>query len=250
LGDRAGKGEALRTLRRPPGTEIHPGCAARAARPGLCELPKERTERMRIVSAALAAVMFWSLPAPALAANINVFTAQEVVAILNEAGATDVQRDDGDGISFISFKLGDQPYSFSLRLCDKTDRSRCGGLLMAAAYRMSPQHNVELFNSFNRSVPFLTAVKLDSSVMAFGRFVISLGGVTRENVKANIDFLRLAPELFLSFEKSQVIASVDAGAAQLSQATAAPIKPEPVALTRAEMARLMDEALLANVKLP
>jgi hypothetical protein len=121
---------------------------------------------------------------------------------------------------------------------------------MAAAYRMSPQHNVELFNSFNRSVPFLTAVKLDSSVMAFGRFVISLGGVTRENVKANIDFLRLAPELFLSFEKSQVIASVDAGAAQLSQATAAPIKPEPVALTRAEMARLMDEALLANVKLP
>jgi hypothetical protein len=205
---------------------------------------------MRILSAVLAALMLWSLPAPALAANINVFTAQEVIAILNEAGATDVQRDDGDGISFISFKLGGQPYSFSLRLCDKTDRSKCGGLLMAAAFRMSPQHNVELFNSFNRSVPFLTAVKLDASVMAFGRFVIALGGVTRENVKANIDFLRLAPELFLSFEKSQVIASLEPGVAQLSQANAAPTEFVPVALTRAEAARLMDEALLANAKLP
>jgi hypothetical protein len=205
---------------------------------------------MRILSAALAALMFCSLPAPGLAADIKLFTAQEVVAILNEAGATDVQRDDGEGVSFISFKFGDQPYSFSLRLCDKNDRGRCGGLLMAAAYRMSPQHNVELFNSFNRSVPFLTAVKLDSGVMAFGRFVIALGGVSRDNVKANIDFLRLAPELFLSFEKSQVIASAGTGAAQLSQVDAGPAKLVPVALTRAEAARLMDEALLANTKLP
>lgn len=203
---------------------------------------------MRIVTAALAALLLLAMSVRAQAANIDVFTSQEVAAIIAEAGGTDVQVAEGNGLTYINFKIGAQPYSYSLRLCDNTDKTKCAGLLMAMGFQMEPGFNLELFNNFNASVPFLTAVKLNNELMAFGRFVVSLGGVTRENVKSNMAFLALAPQLFMEFQKSQIVASIGPDGKPVAGMT--PPKLVPVKLTSEQMKRLMDDALVAKVKLP
>lgn len=203
---------------------------------------------MRILSAALAALLLLAMSARAYAADINLLTAPDVAAIVAEAGGTDVQVGEQGGITFINFRIGNQPYSYSLRLCDKNDRTKCAGLLMAMGFQLEASHNLELFNNFNTAVPFLTAVKLNNELMAFGRFTVTLGGVTRENIKSNMAFLALAPQLFVEFQKSQVVASV--GTDGKPVAGVAPAKLVPVKLTAEQASRLMDEALISKVKLP
>lgn len=204
---------------------------------------------MRIVSAAAAALLFVSSSFPAVAADISLLTVEEIEAIVGEAGGTEVERAEAGGATFVRAKFQDQPYAFALLLCDKDDKTKCAGVLMSTAFKLSEHHNADLFNDFNKAVPFITAVKLNSELMAFGRFAVSLGGVTRENLKANLSFLSVAPQIFVEWEKRRVIASTGTGAATTLAQTAAPsTKLEPVELTGEQVTGLMEQALLTDVK--
>jgi hypothetical protein len=120
---------------------------------------------------------------------------------------------------------------------------------MAIGFTATERDTVEVFNNFNKTVGFLTAVKLDSNTMAFGRFVVALGGITKENVAANLGLLTIAPELYGEFMKSQVVASTGpAGQVLLSQPNAAPAALQPVALTVEQVKAMTDDALAAKAK--
>lgn len=205
---------------------------------------------MRMFWTAMVVVTTFALSQTANAADFQTLTVQDVAAIVTEAGGTDVRVNESKDLSFVNFKLGEVTYSFSLRLCSKDDKSKCGGLLMGVGYKMSETDTLELFNNFNRSVPFLTAVKLDNNLMAFGRFVVTLGGVDRENIKTNIALLLLGPELLAEVQKAQVVASVGGNPALLSQMRYQPLRLQPVALTPEQIARLSDDRLIARFRLP
>ena len=56
---------------------------------------------------------------------------------------------------------------------------------MASGFKSSD--TVESLNNFNKAIGFVTAVKLNNETMAFGRYVVALGGITVENVGANFE---------------------------------------------------------------
>lgn len=202
---------------------------------------------MRILSALAAVLMFLSLPAGASAADLTVFTADEVMAIVTASGGTNVERKDVDGQTIVIFDLGGKRYVFSLDLCQKEDTSKCLGLLMAVGFKASEIETLEMLNNFNKSVGFLTAVKLDSGTIAFGRFVVSVGGITRENVAANLALLTLAQEVYVAFAKSQVVASSGAGGQVLLSQPNTPPALQPVALTPEQVKSMVDDAWAAKV---
>lgn len=203
---------------------------------------------MRILSAALAALLFIAMPAQTMAADIKVLTPDIAVALATAVGGTNVQRKDADGQTVVVFEHTGKTYVFSLELCDKDDKSKCGGLLMAMGFKSSD--TVETFNNFNKAIGFVTAVKLDNETMAFGRYVVALGGITAENIGANFGLLTIAPELYGEFAKSQIISSIGAnGQVLLSQANPEPAALQPVALTIEQVKSMANDALAAKAKL-
>jgi hypothetical protein len=205
---------------------------------------------MRILSAAGAALMFLNLSAGAGAADIKILTADTLTAIATAAGGTNIQRkDSGDGQALIVFQLEGKTYVFSLELCDKDDKSKCGAVLMATGLKGSASDTHEIINDFNATVGFLTAVKL-GDVIAFGRYVVVLGGISAENTGVNFGLVTLAQDLYAEFLKSRVVASTGApGQVLLSQPDAAPAVLQPVALTPEQMKSMANDAFAAKIKL-
>lgn len=198
---------------------------------------------MHILTATFAALIL--ADAPASAADVTAFTAESVAAIAIGLGGTNVESKG----SLTVFDLNGQKYVFSRELCQKDDPSKCIGLLMASGFKTTPQDTVEVFNDFNKSIGFVTAVKLDNNTMAFGRFVVALGGITADNVKANFGLFSAAPELYNEFVKSQVVSSIGTGGqVLLAQPTAAPAKLQPVALTAEQVAAMTSDALAAKAR--
>jgi len=175
---------------------------------------------MRFFTAAVAALAFGAAaalspvsiqPAQAQSALLNDFTAENVSAVLTELGATNIKTSQNDGITFLNFELGGLPQSYSIRLCNLSAElgPGCLGLLMAIGFETPDKINLDVFNSFNRKWPLATSVKIDDKTMALGRFIFSPGGVSRENLKANIALLMGAPEAFNTHLKSQLVASLE-----------------------------------------
>ena len=199
-----------------------------------------------IAALALAAA---SLPAPAQSAdtaNITAFTVENVSSIITEVGGTKIEVNKDADVTFINFELGGHTYSYSIRTCDiSPEVPGCLGLLMAIGYGMEPPYSLETFNGFNQVFPLVTAVKIDSKTLAFGRYVFSAGGLTRNNIAANMGLVIGAPQAFASYLKSQVIASGAPGNANLSLAGAA-TQLRPVKLTRAQVRGLLDDTIVRS----
>jgi hypothetical protein len=204
---------------------------------------------MRILSAATAVLLFLIGPARAADAEFTAFTPENVSAIMTANGATNVTREESDGTTFINFELGGRPYSLSLRLCDKAPG--CVALLMAIGFKVDEKPNLETLNAFNVAIPLTTIVKIDDSTIAFGRFVLAIGGVTRGNIEANMGAVVASPELFAMFLKSQVVASTTLGGqAQMIPTSGGPVaEPTAVRLAPKDLERFVDDEALAKAKL-
>ncbi len=199
-----------------------------------------------IAALALAAA---SLPAPAYAAdaaNITAFTVENVSSIITEVGGTKIEVSKDADVTFINFELGGHTYSYSIRTCDiAPEVPGCLGLLMAIGFGMDTPYSLETFNGFNQSFPLVTAVRIDSKTLAFGRYVFSAGGLTRNNIAGNMGLVIGAPQAFAAYLKSQVIASNGQGNTNLSLADTAN-KLRPVKLTSAQVRRLLDDTIVRN----
>lgn len=207
---------------------------------------------MRFLTAAFAAVAIAAsaIAGPAMAADLTTFTPENVKAIVTEAGGTNVTQEASDGVTFINFEMGGLPYSYSIRLCDPKGAGGCVGLLMAIGFEMEQGYTLDTLNSFNRNVPLATVVQIDSKTIAFGRFVVSLGGISAENIKANMALVSIAPELFARHLKSQVVASADPAASgkTLPVNMPTPTAPKAIRLTPNAVTSIMEEDTLDKLK--
>lgn len=208
---------------------------------------------MRILTAAFAAVAIAAsaIAGPATAADIATFTPENVKAIVADAGGTNITTESSDGITFINFEWNGLPFSYSIRLCDSKGAGGCVGLLMAIGLQTEESYSLETLNTFNRNVALATVVQIDAKTIAFGRFVVSAGGITSDNVKANMVLVGIAPELFVRLLKSQVVASTDPAASgkTLPVNMPAPSAPKAIRLTPKAMNSIMDEEALGKLNL-
>lgn len=204
--------------------------------------------RFLFAIAALALVAA-GLPAPAQSADtadISAFTVENVSSIITEVGGTKIEVNKDADVTFINFELGGQTYSYSIRTCDVSPKvPGCLGLLMAIGFSMETPHSLETFNGFNQSFPLVTAVRVDSKTLAFGRYVFSAGGLTRNNIAGNMGLVIGAPQAFAAYLKSQVVASRTQGNANLSLADGV-TGMRPVKLTRAQVRGLLDDNIVRN----
>ena len=206
---------------------------------------------MRRIYSAIAALALAAaiLPAPAQAADaadIAAFTVENVSSIITEVGGTKIEINKDGDVTFINFELGGQTYSYSIRTCDiAPEVPGCLGLLMAIGFSMESPYALETFNGFNQSFPLVTAVRIDSKTLAFGRYVFSAGGLTRNNIAANMGLVIGAPQAFAAYLKSQVIASRTPGNANLSLPDGV-TGMRPVKLTPAQVRGLLDDNIVRN----
>jgi hypothetical protein len=212
---------------------------------------------MRIFAAAAAALVAGvaamsslALPQPANAAavvaDITEFTPENVTSMLGEIGATNIKQEKQDGIVVLSFELGGLPYAYSIQLCNVSAElgSGCLGLLMAIGFEMPEKYNAEIFNSFNKKYPMATSVRIDDKTMALGRFMFSLGGLSRDNLKANMAVMTGAPEAFRTHLRSQLTVSLEQGRPQFTRVSMGQLL-RPVRLSARDVAHLMDDRAVA-----
>jgi hypothetical protein len=206
---------------------------------------------MRILTAlAAGAIAAFAISAPATAATITTFTPEVVKTIVTEAGGTNITQETAEGISFTSFELGGIPFTYSIQGCDP--KAGCVALVMVAAFETEVDYNLNTINGFNLKVPFATVVKIKANQIAFGRFLVSIGGITTDNIKANMGFHMLAPELFSRHAASEVVASIDATTAgkTMPVAVTAPVAPKAIRLAPKDMKVILDQDILSKIKLP
>ena len=208
---------------------------------------------MRFLTAAIAAgaIAASAIAGPATAADLTTFTPENVKAIVADAGGTNITQESADGTTFINFEMGGLPFSYSIRLCDPKGAGGCVGLLMAIGFQTEEDYSLSLLNSFNRNVPIATVVQVDAKTIAFGRFVVSAGGISSENVKANMALVMIAPELFARHLKSQVVASADPAASgkTLPVTMPAPVAPKAIRLAPKAVNSIMEEDTLSKLTL-
>ncbi|MBL8779600.1 MAG: hypothetical protein JNL06_01540 [Alphaproteobacteria bacterium] len=207
---------------------------------------------MRLVTTAVAVLaLAASTTVPsATAANVVSFTAENVKAMVTEAGGSNVTAQTAQGITFVNFELNGVPFTYSLQLCDPKGKAGCAGVLMAIGVALDQAYSLETLNSFNRDIPLVTVVQLDAKTVAFGRFAVSLGGMSSENFKANMQMVAVGPELFVRHLKGQVVAGAGTAGQAVPVSVAADSAPKPIRLSPQAMSQLVDEDLLnkLNVK--
>jgi hypothetical protein len=205
---------------------------------------------MRLVTAAVAALAVSAIAPSAMAANVVSFTAENVKAMVTEAGGSNVTSQTAQGITFVNFDLNGLPFTYSLQLCDPKGKTGCAGILMAIGVALDQPYGLETLNSFNRDIPLVTVVQLDAKTVAFGRFAVSLGGMSSENFKANMQMVAVGPELFVRHLKGQVVAGAGTAGQAVPVSAAPEAAPKAIRLSPQAMSRLVDEDLLKklNVK--
>jgi len=202
---------------------------------------------MRLVTAT-AATFVLAVSAPsAMAANVATFTAENVKAMVTEAGGSNVKSQTADGLTFVNFDLNGVPFTYSLQLCDPKGKAGCAGVLMAIGVSLDKAPSLETLNSFNRSIPLVTVVQLDSKTVAFGRFAVALGGMSSENFKANMQMVAVGPELFVRHVKGQVIAGAGTQGQAVTVSATPEAAPKPISLSPQAMSQLVDEGILKTL---
>jgi hypothetical protein len=210
---------------------------------------------MRNLTVALAAgaIAVSAIAAPATAADITTFTSENVKAIIAEAGGTNISQETIEGTSFTRFEMGGMPFTYSTHLCDKKTGA-CIGLMMAIGFQMETTYSLSTINGFNKTIPFATAVQIDANKIGFGRFITSAGGIGTDNVKTNMGLHMIAPQLFMEYVKSEVVASADPAAAgkiaPVSMSTETPTASKAVLLSARDMNLIADKDVLNKLKLP
>ena len=202
---------------------------------------------MRLVTAAVAALAVSAIAPSAMAANVASFTADNVKTMVTEAGGSNVTSQTAQGITFVNFDLNGLPFTYSLQLCDPKGKAGCAGILMAIGVALDQPYGLETLNSFNRDIPLVTVVQLDAKTVAFGRFAVSLGGMSSENFKANMQMVAVGPELFVRHLKGQVVAGAGTTGQAVPVSATPEAAPKAIRLSPQAMSRLVDEDLLKKL---
>lgn len=206
---------------------------------------------MRLVTTVAAfSLAVFAIASSAMAASVASFTADNVKTMVTEAGGSNVTSQTAEGITFVNFDLNGLPFTYSLQLCDPKGKAGCAGILMAIGVALDQPYGLETLNSFNRDIPLVTVVQLDAKTVAFGRFAVSLGGMSSENFKANMQMVAVGPELFVRHLKGQVVASTGTEGQAVPVSATPEAAPKAIRLSPQAMSRLVDEDLLKklNVK--
>jgi hypothetical protein len=200
---------------------------------------------MRALFSALAVTAaFVALPAAAAGltnekAQIETLTAANVSEVLTELGAGKVQAHDSNGKTIISFEDGGIPYNAGIH-CDKLG---CTSLVLLVSYNTGTRRfPLEALNSINRGNLNVAVVQYDEDSIHIGRVTFTDGGVAKKNIAVNVGtFVNSVREALASLS-SQVTAGYQPGApARFQPAGMAGYLPRPVAMSPAEVARVMDQ---------
>jgi len=195
--------------------------------------------RNALLGAALAAAITIT---PAVAAdltnptaNVEHMKAAEVAALLTELGAGEVQVVQDNGEQFILFKNGEIPFNVGFVACEGS--TGCLGMVLVVGFDFgTTRYPMELFNSFNKEHPFVSAIQLDGGKFAVSRMVVTEGGVTKKNLATNIAGFASAPGSIMTYLSSQFVAGYQPnGAAPFQPVTMNKGPLRPVPLTKAEI---------------
>jgi hypothetical protein len=136
---------------------------------------------------------------------IKHFTPELVTEMLKEFGATDVKVETQDGTAYIEHKHGEFTFVFSLLACQKGEPG-CRGLAMTKAFAPDDGKPFQLtqVNSFNAEFVFAQAYIFEQNLYLV-RYTISDDGVTRGNVRANVETFWEMPNVFTEHYLSNVV---------------------------------------------
>lgn len=208
---------------------------------------------MRKISIALAAAAALNF-GPALAADdaneppitspsqmIDGVTVENVSELAKELGGQNIEMREFNGRKTVIMMDGEVPYNLGLAICDM----RPGKCVILLAFVLmdfgDANYPLEVVNSLNRDGWFLTMAKTgEKNIMSFGRAIIVDGGVTKKNLAMNIGAFVGAFRETMKALKTQLVAGVYPGGAQLKaqmiEPTVRPVVPQPE-----EAARIMDK---------
>jgi hypothetical protein len=201
--------------------------------------------------AALALIAVFATAPLASAADDNplyeYFTVENVTESVRELGGTNIETVNEEGTTYVRFQLANFPFNVALQVCK--DRPGCVGLVIGAAFNTGGvKYPLETLNAFNRKLPPVTALSLPDGNVAMWRALISLGGISKKNMTANMGmFISYVPN-FVEHLQGQVVASTDSATGRAVPASVAPATLTPQRLTAQQMLEMSKDWAIAQEK--
>jgi Putative bacterial sensory transduction regulator len=155
----------------------------------------------------------------ALAADvITRLTSERLSNVLKAGGATEIQVTKPEaGVEIVNFNDGSGMVNFVLLDCTAEG---CGTLQMSILFDNDARFTPAVLNGYNATYLNAQAALMTSGKVALMDLFVTAGGVTEDNLKANIVIFLQSPSLFEKHLASQVTASLDTkGAAKPVAAT-------------------------------
>jgi hypothetical protein len=201
--------------------------------------------------AALVLVAVFAAASPANAADDNplyeYFTVDNVSESARELGATNIETVTEEGTTYVRFQHGNIPINCALQVCK--DRPGCVGLVIGISVNTGGVKTpLEVLNAFNRKLPPVTTLSFDDNSVVMWRALISLGGIPKKNLTANMGMLISYVPNFIEHLKSQVVASGDSATGRAVPASVAPLSPTPQLLSGRQMLELSKDWAIAQEK--
>ena len=188
-----------------------------------------------------ASLLALTLAAPALAADAKQISdatkvldntdTTTIASIVTEMGAGKVQSKDDATHHVVYFADGEFPFIVSVSGCDN---GKCFAFVPMAIADTSPMTlTLDQINKINKETPFISVIQLDGNKIGFAHVVVMDGGVTRQNIAANIGGFAVVVEGVFKKMANPLTSSLTApsGTPQAANAMMAvhfrPVAPDP-----------------------
>lgn len=160
----------------------------------------------RSVLAAVAAFALLAAPVARAEEPKEFFNLDYVKEVATELGATNFEESKTEKVQVVKFELAGMPIIVGLDICK--EGQGCQGILLASAFKTGEQrYSLDSLNTYNRSHPFAAAILFENDTVAIGHALYSLGGIPRENFKANVAMFALLVPKFVEYLRAQLVAS-------------------------------------------
>ncbi len=169
--------------------------------------------RKLFVAVAVGIVSLFTNPASAADDTvIDYFTADNVVAVMKDLGAANVETETDKKFTFVYGQINGYNLSLGIDQCE--DRPGCMGLFVAAVFAAdNKQFAAQTLVDFTGKFPPTPAIQLSGgNKVALVRAIISLGGIRTGNLKYNIGLLVVTLPLFAEHLNNALVASNQYGA--------------------------------------
>jgi hypothetical protein len=159
---------------------------------------------LRVLSALTIGAFLFATTEVATAAGtsslVTSFTPDQVTQVVTALGGSDFETKTTDsGLKILHFKAYDLHYTLVFKVC-KPD---CLGLLMLINFSTEGvKVTTDMLNEFNTRFDY-AAASLEKDQAILTRYVIADGGITTDNISANISNFFYAPKVLIDFIKSK-----------------------------------------------